>query len=170
MTGIISTPPAPASPEGAVVQADGWWPDVDVNALRIGLRIGGTTITHERLTLAIEGAIIAAISETDGWRAARIAEGLTALDMIDIDPATDAPREIGGRPRSHHLWERLVRFHAMAELADTHPDLTATDKAQPRDEAVRNTADDYRRMAVAAARDLISLGAPRATRVAVELL
>lgn len=171
MSGLISTPPLPASPEGAIVAADGWWPDVDVESLREGLRIGGSLIPHDRLVLAIEGAIASGLRETARWRAEQAAAGRLALAAIDVDAATGQPRTINGQPRTLVLWKRVVRFFAMAELADTHPDIAATNAAEVRDAAVRTTADDFRRMAAHAVRDLCAIDAALpSTRTAVELI
>ncbi len=59
------------------------------------------------------------------------------------------------------IWERIIRYYAAAEIADTHRDLVATDQANIRGENERLTADDYRRMAHNAVSDLLSIGADK---------
>lgn len=154
MNGLIATPPPPHSPAGAVVEADGWFPDIQVNAMREAMRLRGD-VPHLRLVAALEGAIITVINDTADWRAARTEESLAEVP---------AP-QIAGRSRLEILWERAVRFYAAAELADLARDASATDDAARRLEEEQTVAADMRRHAISAVRDLIG-----ATRVNVELI
>lgn len=154
MTAFIATPPQPASPPASMVTADGaFWPDVDVNDLRAALRLGDSMVTHERLVAAIEGAIIAMVLALRPWRALQEAAGAAAL--ADVDPDLQS----GGEPIAVALWHRAVRYWAAAEIADAHADLTASDEGTGRGTERRVTADDYRRMATTAERQLAALGA-----------
>ncbi len=152
MSGFIATPPAPASPVNSTVEADGWFPAIDVNRVRDTLRIGEGVVIHERLVAAIEGAMITALRQLAEWRSAFAVLGIERL--IDIDDI-----EIGGRKRTEVIWERIIRYYAAAEIADLHRDLVASDQANIRSENERVTADDYRRMAHHAVSDLLSIGA-----------
>lgn len=154
MSGFIATPPAPASPADSSVSVDDWFPAIDVNAIRDKLRIGEGVVTHERLVGAIEGAIITALRHLHAWRSAWAASG--ADDLAAVDDVS-----IGGRKRSVVIWERIIRYYAAAEIADTHRDLVATDQANIRGENESLTADDYRRMAHNAVSDLLSIGAEK---------
>lgn len=154
MSGFIATPPAPASPADSSVSVDDWFPAIDVNSIRDTLRIGEGVVTHERLVAAIEGAVITALRQLHAWRSAWAASG--ADDLAAIDDIT-----IGGRKRSAVLWERIIRYYAAAEIADTHRDLVTTDQANIRSENERLTADEYRRMAHHAVTDLLSIGAEK---------
>ena len=150
---FIATPPEPASPPASAVAADGtFWPSIDVNAVRAALRLGDSVVTHERLTAAIEGAVATLMLELRPWRAAQQAAGATAL--AEVEPET----QINGDPLAVALWNRAVRFHAAAEVSDAYADLTATDEGGQRGAERRTVADDYRRQALTASRQLTQLG------------
>lgn len=155
---FVALPPSPTSPENSVVAGDGWYPDIDCNAMRDALRITDQ-ITHPRLTGAIEGGLLTVEGELAFWRATREAEGATSL--ADVDP----DRQTAGEHRLTLLYTRAVRFHAAAELAELHRDLSATTDGQIRAEPQMLTAEEYRKLATQAVRDI--LGQPR---VAVELI
>lgn len=155
---LIAAPPAPQSPVGVVVQADGWWPDIDLNAMRDALRLGDV-VTHARLAAEVEAALLSVDGELAAWRTAREAEGFAAL--VDIEPE----RIVGDCTRLEVLFTRAVRFTAAASLAELHRDATATNEALTRADADIQSAADYRRAATWAIRDILG-----ATRTAVELL
>lgn len=160
MSGLISTPAAPVSPEGSTVGADGWFPDVDVTAIRAAIRMGEGVVTHDRLVAAIEGAILTALRALADWRGVHAAAGVAQLaDVPDNDPVTGQPISLNGRTRAEVIWDRIIRFYAAAEVADLHRDLTATNEAAVRNEEERVTADDYRRLGHGAVADLRSIGA-----------
>lgn len=152
MNGFVSTPPAPASPEGSAVTADGWFPDTDVNSLRDTIRIGEGVVTNPRLVAAIEGAILTAFRALGTWRSAHAAAGVAALADVPCD-------QINGRPAAVLIWERIIRNYAAAEIADLHRDVSATDLGNQRADSERLTADDYRRLGHAAVADMLSIGA-----------
>lgn len=152
MSDLISTPPAPASPVDSKVTVDGWFPDVDVNALRRTVRIGENIVPHERLVAAIEGAIITALRNLATWRSMHAAAGVAGL--ADVPDAV----EINGQPRAVTLWERIVRHYTAADIADQYRDLVATDQQIQRSDEQRITGDQHRRMAHNAVADLMSIG------------
>ena len=153
MSGFIATPPQPASPPASTVAADGaFWPAVDVNGLRAALRLGDGVVTHERLVAAIEGAVAGLMLELRGWKALQLAAG--AAELAEVEPT----ELLNGDPLAVALWQRAVRFAAAAEIADAHADLTATNEGVDRAAEKRTTADDYRRQAITAQRQLTRLG------------
>lgn len=171
MSGLISSPPAPVSPEASTVGADGWFPDIDVNAIRAAIRMGEGVVTHDRLVAAIEGAMLTALRELADWRAVHAAAGVAQLiDVPDLDPITENPIQINGRTRAEVIWERIIRFYTAAEVADLHRDLTATNEASVLNENERQTADDYRRIAHHAVADMRSIGAAKVQRNQVDLI
>lgn len=155
---FVALPASPVSPENSVVPGDGWYPEIDVNAMRDALRITDQ-ITHARIVGAIEGGLLTVEGELAFWRATQESEGFTDLAAVDPD------RMIGGEHRLTLLYTRAVRFHAAAELAELHRDLSATTDGATRAEPQLLTAEDYRKHATAAIRDI--LGTPRVT---VELI
>ena len=155
---FVALPASPISPASSVVAGDGWYPDIDVNAMRDALRITDL-VTHTRIVGAIEGGLLTVEGELAYWRATKEADGLQSLEEVDPD------RTIGGDHRLTVLYVRAVRFHAAAELAELHRDLSATTDGQTRAEPQLLTAEEYRKLATQAVRDI--LGVPR---VAVELI
>lgn len=155
---FVALPASPTSPANSVVAGDGWYPDIDVNAMRDALRITDQ-VTHARIVGAIEGGLLTVEGELAYWRATKEADSFETLE--EVDPH----RTIGGEHRLTVLYLRAVRFHAAAELAELHRDLSATTDGQARAEPQLLTAEDYRKLATQTVRDI--LGVPR---VAVELI
>lgn len=158
MNGFIATPPAPHSPAGAVVEADGWFPSIDINAMRDAMRLKGD-VPHPRLVAAIEGGIITVLNDLAEWKARMVAAGCASLGEVEPE------RTIAGRTRHQALFNRAVRFAAAAELADLARDASATAEAVPRLENEPVVAEDMRRLSISAIRDMLGVG-----RVDVELI
>jgi hypothetical protein len=155
---LIAVPPPPQSPANTAVAGDGWWPDIDCNAMRDVLRLGDV-ITHARLVAAIEGGMITVTDELRDWRGLREADGHTTLSAV-------APADlINGAPRLATLFTRAVRFAAAAELAELHRELSATYEGEKRSDTQLLSASDYRRLSTHAIRDMLG-----ETRTAVELI
>ena len=172
MNGFVSSPPAPVSPEGSTVGADGWFPDVDVNSVRSAIRIGEGVCTHERLVAAIERAMLTAFRLLSGWRSAQVIAGaLTLEDVPNIDTVTGLNRDLNGRPETVALWEHIIRYLAGADVYDLHRDISATDQGNLRAEDRVSTADDLRRMGHNSISDLASINVEvKVQRNVVELL
>ncbi len=158
MNGFVATPPAPQSPAQAVVEADGWFPAIDVNAMRDAMRLKGD-VPHPRLVAAIEGGILTVLGDLAIWKATHVDAGKEGLEEVEPE------KTIGGRPRLVLLFERAVRFAAAAELADLARDNSATADATPRIEDEPLVAEDMRRISLNAVRDILGVG-----RVDVELI
>ncbi|MEJ6008686.1 head completion/stabilization protein [Novosphingobium aquae] len=146
MTDLISTPPAPASPDDSTVTTGAWWPDIDVNAVRAQIRLGGTTIPHDRLVAAIAFAVVEVTQELSPWQTVQADAGKASLAAVAPD------RVVNGDPELVVLFLRAVTMNAAAELADRHLDLTATATGTDRAEARADMADDFRCSAVRAIR------------------
>ncbi|MBA4355341.1 MAG: hypothetical protein C0409_11675 [Novosphingobium sp.] len=155
---FVTLPPSPTSPDGSKVAGDGWYPDIACNALRDVLRIPDV-VTHQRLIGAIEGGLLTVEGELAFWRATQESAGFATL------AAVEPLRMIGAEHRLTLLYTRAVRFSAAAELAELHRDLSATTDGQTRAEPQMLTAEDYRKLATQAVRDILAV-----PRVAVELI
>jgi hypothetical protein len=149
MSDLISTPPAPASPQGSKVITDAWWPDIDLNAVRATVNLGGSTIAHERLVDAVRFAAIEVTGELAAWQYLQAAAGFEAL--ADVAPQA----QIDGEGQFVTLFLRAVTMIAAAELADRNQDLTATRHGADRQEDRFNMADDFRRSAIRAIRAIL---------------
>ncbi|MES2905064.1 MAG: head completion/stabilization protein [Pseudomonadota bacterium] len=158
MTGFVAMPPPPQSPDGAMIEADGWFPAIDANAMRDSMLLR-IDVPHARLVAAIHGALLSATMDLTEWKAGHVAAG--AIDLGAVSP--DAT--IGGQHRLTLLFVRAVRFAAAAELADLARDSAATPDAIDRLADEPTTAAEMRRQYISAIRDILSV-----TRVAVELI
>ena len=160
MSGMIIT----SDPDSAqAIAADGWFPPVTLSSLRDRLRVGGATLTDAMLTEAIEGAMLTALRLLANWRSQRALAGAMCLADVTSD-------QVNGRNRAEMLWERAIRFHAAAELADGNVDITATDAGLDRASEKETIADTFRRLAGYAIADLLSIGGKRVGRIRVGLL
>ena len=167
MSGFVSSPVEPLTPEEATFVVDGWFPDINLSELRDKVRIGEGAVSHERLVAAVEGAVLTALRNLKKWRAAMATAGIASLADIPGD-------NIGGKKIQLVIWDRIVRFYAAAELADGYRDLSATDQGDTSADEENITADDYRRMGHNAVNDMLNISldadAPEVARNRVELI
>ena len=150
MNGLVSTHSPLITPENSEYVVDGWFPPIDLAALRNRVRIGEGVVSHERLFNAVEGAVLTALRNLAEWRALHALDGIDAL--TDIDDI-----QIGGINRPVVLWNRIILYYTAAEIADTHRDISATDQGDTRADQENVSADDYRRLAHNAINDLRSI-------------
>ncbi len=154
MNDIVSTPPAPASPENSMVTTGAWWPDVDVNDLRQRVNLRGE-IPHERLVDAIEYGVMEVTTELTSWATARMGEGFAELASVDPDNKVGpAGALVTYKVR---LFLSAVAAHAAARLIDRLPDLTATREGSDRADQRADSAADFRRDAIHAVRRIQGL-------------
>jgi hypothetical protein len=151
---FIASPPEEASPAGAKVKCGPFWPDIDLNDARDTMKISGGTVTDPRLVMAIEGAMLTAFKDLDGWQETQQAAGYATLKAV---PAAT----IGNETRLTLAWRRAVYAYAMADLNETGRDLTATKLGADRADESATLADAYHRNGLQAVRDI--LGVPRVT-------
>ena len=163
MNGIVSVPPPSAPCTGQddcalLVHADGFFPEIDMHALRDTMRIG-TAVTDARLLEATQAAMTTALRDLALWRTDRILEGFDRADQVVMaDPVLTAG-EINGEHFVNQRWRRAVYNYACGELMETHRDATATGDGADRAEERASSADEYRRDGLHAVRDI--LGVPR---------
>lgn len=87
MSGITFNPPntdqqPPANPPAAdVVTFDGWWPNINITAVREAVRID-TNVTPDRLRDAVRHAMLDVAQELSAWRAEQEAAGKTSLAAV----------------------------------------------------------------------------------------
>lgn len=178
MTGpaIISIPPASAPCAGAescelLVHADGWFAAIDLHHLRDVMRVG-TLVTDARLRESVLKAMTDALKDLYAWR--------TAWVLAGVEHVSGVPGlQLDGESICTHHWRAAVHNFALAQLAETHRDVSATGAGDDRAEAKALTADDYRRDALHAVRDLLAIlpsedpdnpAPPARTRIDVELI
>jgi len=154
MNAFVAT--APAHAPGPIASGN-WFPTIDPTDARAVMRIDGS-VTTERLVECLSLAISAVEDELDAWQQQQQALGRLSLQNVPS-------KVIAGESRLVLLYRRAVYATAQAELAERYRDIDTTEAGQRRADVMDATADDYRRLARYAIRDL--LGRPRAT---VELL
>jgi hypothetical protein len=147
MSGFIASPPDPPSLPGAHIDGGEFWPGIDLNHFRDAMRIGNSTIPDARLTEALSAAVLAVDHELADWRDTQIEDGYDTL--AEVPQST-----IGGGLRLLNLHRRAVYGLAAADLIETHRDVTATATGDARAGDIRTTADDHRRNATHALREL----------------
>lgn len=158
--GCASIVPGPAAPETAIVKNDGWWPDIDLAALRKAIRIRDT-VTTERLREAVLGAMITVGRDLDSWGEGKRVGGAASLATVTGRANVD----LDGEPRLVILYRRAIGATAKAELVERYRDIDST-KASERDaDMLDHTPAELRRDALYAIRDILERG-----RIAVELI
>lgn len=158
MNGFVAMPPAPQSPDAAKVKADGWFPEIDVNAVRDAMRLRGE-VPHARLVEALRGAILTVTVQLSGWKAEWVAAGHASIATVKPDDKIDDEHRLS------MLFVRAVRFYAAAELAELARDSSATNDEVDRIEEESLVAPDMKATALQAVRDILGT-----TRIAVELI
>lgn len=163
MTGFVSSPPAAAAAAALaasnidVVGGDGWFPSVSVAEARASLRIPDV-VTAIRVRDALRAGMLGVRRELRAWQIAEVAAGAADLAGADADM-------IDGVSEYVLLYTRAVFAFAAADLVETHHDIGATNDGKDRAETRALSADEHRRNATHAIRDIL-----RTTRTAVELI
>ena len=117
MTGPFSpsstiAPPSTATPVGTVA-GDGFWPDVDLDALRKGIRVD-QTVTPERLRDVACSAILDIMVELADWRAEQRTLGHDRLEDVP------GRHQVDGRSDYQIRWVQAVQAVVAADLGDRH--------------------------------------------------
>ena len=154
MNGFVSIPPPPSGDEPPVIiNADGFFDAVALGDVRNRMRVD-TGVSDTRLRAAVLAGMTSAMRELAAWRQAQVLAGYATAADVPC-PAIDGVSSIT------YAWLRAVDNFAMAELAEQFRDVSATGDGSARAEEKALTADDYRRNAFQAVRDII--GEPRIT-------
>lgn len=132
-----------------IVTADGWLPDIVVADIRGAVRV--SSATDIRLRDAIRAAILSVRRDLACWRWAHEAAGATSLADV---PAS----QVDGQSLLVRSYNRAIASLVAADLAETHFDATATDKGADRLELRAVPAEDHRRNALWAIRDILGVG------------
>lgn len=153
MNGFVSLPPTTTSGPPDVVAGDGWFPDVDMVAIRNVARTD-PGVTEPRLEEAVRNAMSSLADELATWRGEQEALGHTALADIP------AP-EYGGRSRLLSLYDRAIFETVWADLTERRRDVGTTSAGHDRADALEDSETVHRRNARWAVRDI--MGLPRVT-------
>ncbi|WP_312382037.1 head completion/stabilization protein [Stutzerimonas balearica] len=148
MSAFIATN-ATATADPFPIINDGWFPDLDGAHLRAALRLDGS-VTDARLEVATVNALIEVNRELSLYRRAREEEGHASLAAV---PAS----QLQGESYLVHLYRRAIACSAGAELAERMRDYSATGDGAEGAEALTPTADEYRRDARWAIRNILGI-------------
>lgn len=154
MPSFIAASPAPADPVLVPVCADGWYPEVDLTALRTRTGLDGTW-TDARLIPMVREAADAIAGVLAGWRVAREAEGAPSLAAV-------APADVlDGTPLAVWRWQAALDCRVRAAVILATRDFDSTKSGHDRADALEATADDW----LARSHEALSrlMGRPRAT-------
>jgi len=157
MSAFIATGTVPAVAEPHPISNDGWWPDLDGEAVRAALRLD-SSISAIRLEVALVNAILSVNRELDTYQVAQLALGYASLAEVP------GP-QIQNQSRPVHLYLRAVYCTAGAELAERFRSYDSTNSGNANADELTPSIDEYRRDARWAMSDL--LGRRRTT---VELI
>lgn len=146
---FVAKPPlatqAPA-PE-TTVKNDGFFPDIDLAAVRAAARIA-SAVTADRLRAAIIGAILSAEEDLRTWCADRRREGFATL------AAVPAP-ELDGKSVQVVRYHRAIELLAKAEVVERYRDLDTTGAGDRRADVMEPSAAELRADATTAIRSIL---------------
>ncbi|TCW81002.1 phage head protein [Burkholderia sp. SRS-46] len=159
MNSFVATaaPAVAASSIDGTLTNDGFFPDIDLSALRDAMRLDGT-VTRERLAHAARDAMLTVNDELSAWRAQRRAAGAVSLDAV---PAV----QVDGESKLDYLYRRAVYHLAHADVTEKYRGFDSTKSGGQAAAELAATVEESRRNARWAVSDI--LGIPRST---VELI
>jgi hypothetical protein len=145
---FIAAQPAPAQGAEATIRNAAFWPDIEPAECRDAMRLDGT-VTAARLRGALVEAMATVNDQLADWRRAQIAAGRPTLADVEADAIDGESAHVARYRRAVHctaaasLTERLRHFDATGKAANVHTQ-----------ERIDATAEDYRREAQWAIRDI----------------
>lgn len=143
---FIATAPIPSP--AATLTNDGFFPDIDLLNARQTLRLDGT-LTHDRLTHAITGAVLEVGNSLRAWK-----EKQRALGHVTLEGVPDS-EHIGGVSRRVHAYFRAVYCLTKADLIERMADYDTTAAGQQRAESLQDAPEEQRRNARWAIADVL---------------
>lgn len=144
-------------PDDGVLTNDGWFPDIDLSALRVQYRVRDA-IPPARLREAALFALEAVANELDTWAGRQRASGYASL--ADVPAA-----QRGGESRLVTLYRRAVGSETRALLIEGQRDTDLTGTGQRQVNDLTPSIAELRRDRVHAVRNILGKG-----RTTVELL
>jgi hypothetical protein len=146
MSGFI----AGGTAEAFTLVNDGFWPDIDADRLRAAQRIDAT-VTNARLEVAAVSAMLAVNRDLSAAKVKWQAEGHGTLAEVPAD-------HIAGASMHTHAYRRAVYSLTSAEVAERYRTYDTTNSGTKAADQEEPSADDYRRDARHAVRDILGIG------------
>jgi hypothetical protein len=159
MSGFVAQPPSsPPTPDPLdQVAGDAFWPAISIADFRDGFAVA-SAVTDVRVRDALRGGMLLVRRELRDWKAAHVLAGAAQLEDIDDE-------ELDGERAAVLLYRRAACSTAAADLAETHHEISATADGRDRIAEQATAADELRRAATHAIRDILGV-----TRTTVELI
>lgn len=154
---FVARPPAAEITAEPPVLNDGFFPDIDLAAVRDAARIP-TTITGSRVRAAILGAILTIGIDLAAFKAASQAAGHATLADVPAD-------QLDGQSIQSIRYLRAIALYAKAEMIERHRDFDTTGAGGSLADELSASIGDLRRDAQHAVRDIVGR-----TRTVVELI
>jgi hypothetical protein len=146
LTGNGGAAATPLTDDGAPIKNDGFWPDIDLGALRAATRLTGN-VTAARLRASTIAAVLFVNAQLATFRAGKKADGW--------DAAADVDETIDGRSALVQRYLRAVACSVQADLAEHYRDWDTTRPGDLRAAAETAAADEFRRNAQWALADIL---------------
>ena len=146
MSGFI----AGGTAEAFTLVNDGFWPDIDADHLRAAQRIDAA-VTNARLELAAVAAMVAVNRDLSAAKAEWLASGFGTLAEVPADQIASASMHV-------HGYRRAVYSLTSAEVAERYRSYDAANSGAKNADQEEPSADDYRRDARDAVRDILGIG------------
>ncbi|MCP1116956.1 head completion/stabilization protein [Robbsia andropogonis] len=138
MSAFIARPTVSAD-AAQLIRNDGWFPDIDLTAMRTAMRLDGT-VTPERLREAVVDAIGTVNDELRIWQARHRVAGIEKLDSV---PASS----VDGTSVLVARYRRAVYHFAKADLTERYRDIDTTRAGAHHADELATTIEDTRRNA-----------------------
>jgi len=139
-----TTPDTPA--DAATIENDGWFPDIDLNDLRLAMKLDGTA-TFERLRLSAIDAIATVNADLGKWQAAQTAAGFADLASVP------APK-LAGTSIQVQRYTRAVYHLTHADITERYRGYDSTKSGGQKAEDLEETICTSRRNARWAMNDI----------------
>lgn len=153
---FVITAPA-ADPVETPIASGAFWPAIAPVKLRASQRID-SSITPERLRVALIEAIASVNGELEAWKQTQIAAGYTTLDAVPAETVDEVSVQL-------HRYERAVGCLAKADVTERMRDFDTTNEGHRQADALNPTIDELRRDARWAISAILGI-----TRTTVELI
>lgn len=154
---FLGSEPAPTAGTEPPVKNDGWWPDVDLAAVRATVRLDGT-VTPSRLLHSAATAILAVNQELLPWKIEQQLLGYETLAAVPAPTVAETSALV-----LHY--QRAVYCALRADLIERYRDFDTTGTGDKRAEALEASIDSLRRDMRWAISDLLGI-----RRTTVELI
>jgi hypothetical protein len=159
VSGFVASPSntSPTPDSADMVDGGEFYLALRISEFRDSMRVSAH-VTDIRVRDALRAGMMAAHVDLRAWAVVQVAAGFPTIDAVE------AP-EIDFESVLVASWRRAVYSFAAAELVETHNDISSTKDGKDRIVGEALTADDHRRNALHAIRDILGVG-----RTSVELI